>query len=233
MDSGEVVFLYQPPTPDSESTSNLRGVLVPPSGCVIVMVPCGFLPLWYAFDWDGSFIPPPNTGEPVTLKTLKELDEFCGIHDLTEGVYILVSFKELAGFGVKIEDGPGFGWNEYAGKFYEDEQPSPTSVWNPGCKRWDEPCNNESCICGGKKLNIDWRDTNFASLLEHDYFSFRSFFDTDLGGLYCSETCKCNGCNKYYNPTNEDAKKRHELLDPDGWVRGCTKLGDSSDLYKY
>jgi hypothetical protein len=249
MDSGKVVFLYslQPPTPDPESdsesdsesnplsktTSNLRGVLVPLSGCVIANVPCGFLPLCYKNNWVDSFIS--DRGHLIPYEDLRESYDFEDLLDSTEAVFILVPVKNLADDGVEMKDGPAFGWNEYAGKFYEDDQPSPTSVWNPGRKCWDEPCDNESCICGGKKLQIDWRsgDTNFSSLLKDAYLSFRLFFDTDLGGLYCSETCKCNGCNKYYNPTNEDAKKRHELLDPDRWVRGCTKLGDSSDLYKY
>jgi hypothetical protein len=210
---------------------------MPLRGSVVAVVPCGFLPVWYASDWDGSFIPKTPSLEPVTLENLEESEVFCDVRDVSylTGVYIFVSVKELADFGVKMEDSPGIGWNEYDVEFFEDEQPTPTSVWNYGRKCWDEPCDNERCICRGNKLKIDWCcwDTNFPSILENDYFSFGSFFDTDLGGLYCRETCQCNGCNKYYNPTNDHSKNRHALLDPEGWSRGCSQPGDSSDLYKY
>lgn len=213
MDSGEVVFLYN----NDPNSGSKTMVPMPHFGCtVVVNVPIDCLPVRYNNDWvslEGKFIS--NSGDSVSSEDLKSYDfpGIRGVCGMTVAVYILVPKKELVTAGVEMKEEPGFLWDDEEARFTEEPQPTPTSVWNSGLKRWDEACDIKGCSCGNLKSKMDWI-TDGPSWIEADFFS--SLFDH-----YCSEDCHCDCCGVYYNP--KTCAEKHAYPDEDAEVKRCSK----------
>lgn len=180
-------------------------------GCIVAHVPEDCLPVRYNTDWDGSFTS--KSGDSISCQDLCKSNAFRGVREMTEVVYIFVSMEKLVTAGVEMKKGPGFLWDDEEAKFAEEPQPTATSVWNSGLKRWDEACDIKGCRCGNLKSKMDW-ETNGPSWIKADFFS--SLFDH-----YCSENCYCFDCGLYYNP--ETCADIHAYPDEDARERRCCK----------